>query len=479
MAENTAGPESMSQERAARSAVYAKIADIRAGAEAIRAAGATYLPKYEDEDDSEYRRRVSAAPWRPEFVDALQTLAAKPFQQDISVEGAASAEMQAIVADVDTKGNNLSVFAAGVFENGIADGVAGILVDYPKDGAAATLAEQKARGVRPYWVEIKASNILALRTSVIAGRTVVSHVRLAEETVESDGAFGEVVVKRVRVLEPGTWALYRRNRKNGNYDLEESGTTTLSEVPLVLFKTAKDGNFPKPPLADLAEMQIELYRQLSREDEILTFAGSPMMVGVGFARPDIPPSIGPKRILYAPPGDTPTDFKFIQPNAANIAEVRNKVQATIDDMRRLGMQPMTQRVGGVTAKATTVESLKAHSRLQAWAVHLKDALEQAFVFTGMWLGEASAMKVTVFTDFSVETSTAEPVSALTSARKNGDISRRTYWHGLKRFKVLPSDFNEDDEDERLAEEGEDLTPEEQIDPATGEKLPADENDPAV
>lgn len=44
---------------------WRRIDDILSGADTIRAAGELYLPKYEDESAAEYKRRLSAAPWRP------------------------------------------------------------------------------------------------------------------------------------------------------------------------------------------------------------------------------------------------------------------------------------------------------------------------------------------------------------------------------------------------------------------------------
>ena len=61
------------------------IADIRAGLPAMRKGSATYLPRYAKEASEEYARRVSLAPWRPEFGNVLLTLASKPFSQPVTL----------------------------------------------------------------------------------------------------------------------------------------------------------------------------------------------------------------------------------------------------------------------------------------------------------------------------------------------------------------------------------------------------------
>jgi hypothetical protein len=61
------------------------IEDIRGGAKAIRQKSLKYLPQYEGEDRTEYVRRVNAAPWRPDFNDALLALASKLFSKAVTV----------------------------------------------------------------------------------------------------------------------------------------------------------------------------------------------------------------------------------------------------------------------------------------------------------------------------------------------------------------------------------------------------------
>lgn len=229
----------------------------------------------------------------------------------------------------------------------------------------------------------------------------------------------------------------------------------------------------KPPLEELAHCQIELYQALSRQEEILTFAGSPMLKGKGMPA-DSEVVVGPKRILFTGDGaETERDFDYIQPAAANIAEIRNHVTSIVSDMRRLGLQPLTPQSGTPTATGQSIEAAKAHSAVQAWALGLKDAIEQALVFTAEWLGEDEGAEVDVSTDFSVVPFAQAPLTALKDARAASAISLRTYWQGLRRFDVLPQGFDPDEEELALAEEQQGLEPEEPIDPVTGAPIEDD------
>lgn len=459
MAETKPNPSTKSGAYGRMEAAWCRIDHILAGPDCIRAQGERYLPKYEAEDAVEYARRLKAAPWRPEFDDALRTLAAKPFGKDVALGAGASAQMKTLAEDIDGCGNNLTAFSRGVFRGGIAKGLHAILVEYPTMAPGATLADERRAGARPYWVSIKAGDILALYTAFQAGKEIVTHVRVIEnETVQV--GFDEVTICRVRVFDraaltddknritgygPPTWQVWEAN-EDGEFALTDEGTLSLSGIPLALFWTGeREGcHYVKPPLNDLADMQIELYRALSRHEETLTYAGSPMLQGAGIQAPgpnDPAFAVGPKRVLFAPPGveGTTTGWSYVSPDAATITAGAAHIDKIQTDMRRLGMQPMTQQSGTVTATATSTESAKAHSTLQAWALGLKDVLEQAFMFTAEWLGQADGPEVEVSTDFSVVPFAQAPLTALAGARASGDIDHETYLNGLRRFDVLPPD----------------------------------------
>jgi hypothetical protein len=476
----TPGPNDESGAYAAMRSTWAKIADIRAGADAVRAKGTAYLPKFEEEGLRDYERRNASAPWRPEFNDALGTLVAKPFARDVVVTGADSDELKTLVEDVDTRGNNLTVFAREMMADGVSFGLHAILVDHPPNPGARTVAQERAAGLRPYFVHVKAEQLIAVYFGVVDGKLRPIHARIREVLVERNG-FKETTVTQVRVLDPGIWQVWRANEAD-EWSIHEEGVTSLNYVPLVIWFTGerKGDHEVKPPLKDLADLQIELYRALSREDEVLNFAGYPMLSGNGFAAPKEKIVVGPRSILYAPGGEgINTSWTFIQPDSANLKEIREKIASIQADMHRLGMMPMVQKAGGISATATAVDTAKAHSVLQMWAITLKDALEQAFVIAEAYAKRESKVEVNVFTDFTADPFAQAPLTALREARKSGDISRRTYWQGLRRFDVLPADFDADEEDEALAKENEGIEPEEPIDPRTG--LPIEqtggENDP--
>lgn len=447
------------------------IYDVMQGLRYVRRRTDRYLPKYERESNEEYRRRNQCAPWRPEFLDILTSLSARPFNKEVVFKGDAPDEIVGVLnpatneradglADnIDGRGNSLTVFAREAFTQAIANGYHGVLVDFPAMEPTSNIAQERAMGARPYWVNITARNIIALYTDFVNGKEVIEHVRIKEHIIRRDG-YKETAVEQIRVLEPGHWEIWERVEtgkmtKVAEGPLNRNGNTS---VPLVLFFTGRrEGTINvRPPLADLAMMQIELYQALSRQEEILTFAGSPMLAANGMDMPKDGQAIevGPKTVLFAPSageGSRP-NWAFVQPDAANIAEVRESVTAIQDNMRRLGMQPLIDKAAGATATGQLIGSTRANVALKAWALMFNDAIEQAFVFTAEWMGLQATIETEVSTDFSVQPYAQSPLQSLAAARGTGDLSRETYWEGLRRFEVLPQDFDGEAEQKLLKAE---------------------------
>lgn len=440
------------------------IRTITKGANAIRKAGERFLIKFPAEDQDEYERRLQSAPWRPEFVDCVATLSAKPFTKEVTLADDASPAMVELADDIDGRGNNLHVFAKDIFEGGVAMGASGILVDYPSDTGAQTLADERKLGLRPYWVGISADDILSLVTEQRGGRRVVTYLRIKESRIDRNG-FAEESVPLIREIWPGGWRIWRQARKGSGWDVDAEGTMTLDEVPFVFFATNEiDGDqYVKPPLLDVADMQIELYNAGSKKEQAFTVTAAPMLTANGMGAPESGKvETGPNRVLYAPStAEVAASWAYIQPNASNLKEIREDIREIIEDMRRLGMQPMTQSSGNTPALAFQFDGEKAYTVLQSWALSLKDALEQAFVFTARWMGEVSdaAPSVMVHTDFVVGLYGGTEITELNKARFEGLITLKTYLEELQRRSFLGPQVDITKELSELAKESPTFDPE--------------------
>lgn len=456
------------------------------GTEAMREAGETYLPRHQEETDKGYQERLASAVLLNMVEQTLDTLSGKPFSEPIKLnEDVPTAIEETILPDVDLQGNNLDVFARQWFREGMAKALCHVLIDMPRpapreDGQPRTLADDRREGLRPYWVMIKPECLLFARSEVINGVEVLQHVRILEHYTEQDG-FAEVCKRRIRVLEPGLVQLWepvkKSNAQKEEWTLADEWATGLNYVPLVTFYADREGFMcGKPPLLDLAHLNVAHWQSSSDQRHILTVSRFPILACSGASGEDSDPVVvGPNKVLYNP--DPQGRFYYVEHTGQAIAAGRTDLKDLEEQMAGYGAEFLKRKTGNQTATARALDSAEATSDLSAMTGLFEDALAQALDITADWMRlGTSGGTVVLVKDYDLEETDAPGLQALQVAREKRDISRKTYLNGLRLRGVLPEDFDEEEDWEELMEEiseamgraGLDLDPAQKNPPEGGE-----------
>jgi len=439
------------------------------GINALRLAGDKYLPRFVDEDDTEYTFRKKMTKLTNVYRDTVEGLASKPFEEEVSLVGEnVPASITEFIENVDGSNNNLTVFASATFFNGINSAIDWIMVDHPPlDPKIVTIADRKASGVRPYWSHILGRNVLEARSTMINGIETLTYARIYEpgkpdqvrifERMPNGTVRWELREKRDQWINEGA--------ERTQFHIVEGGTgiVTIGRIPLVPFYTARrDGRSWRffPAMRDAADLQIEVYQQESALKWNKHLGAYSMLAGNGVKPPMMADGktvarlpIGPNRTLYAPPDGSGQhgNWEFVQPDAAIMKFLADDVKETIQQLRELARQPLTAQSSSMTVINSAQAAGKAKSAIKAWAYQLKDALENAFVFTALFLNESYEAEVNVYTEFD-EFLDGKDLESLDADRDRGDISRETLWEEKKRRGVYSPEFDAERETERLLKE---------------------------
>lgn len=446
--------------------------DIVKGRDAVIAQGSKYLPKFIKEEQEDYDERLSLAKFTNVYRDVVENLASKPFEKEVvlTTDAASKAPPQItdFMEDVDGSGSNMSGFSSATFFNGINYSVDWIFIDYPtietdNPERPRTVAEEKELGLRPFWSHVLGINVLEAKSNTHKGKEKWSVIRILEP--------GDINHVR-RMVRDGDTAYYEiwqevtdDAKSKKTWWKVKSGPISIGEIPMVMFYTGRrDGKryYFYPPMRDAADMQIELYQQESGNKFIRNISAYPMLAGQG-VEPEMKPDkitpkpigIGPMRALYARPNGKGNSghWEFLQPDAGLMTYLKEDVKDTINQLRELGRQPLTAQSGNLTVITTAVAAGKARSAVAAWALGLKNALENALVITAKWMNlKDYDPSVEVYTDFDNFSDNADDLTHLRDMRKNGDLSQDTYWYESKRRGVLSDDFNSEKEIEKLLKE---------------------------
>ena len=457
--------------------LWEKVECLLAGTDAMRSAGEKYLPRHEEEGTKAYAERLSRATLLNMTKMTLDSWVGKPFGDPVTMSEDMPEDVKELLKNVDLQGNNIDVFARNWFRDGLAKAMSHVLVEFPRtdapEGQVRTVADDREQKIRPYLVHIKPEQLIFASSEIVNGVEVLTHVRILEEHVKRDG-FAERVVRRIRVIEPRQVTIYEervnKRTKKVVWVQVEAYPYELDFVPLVTFYADRQGFMVGvPPLNDLADLNIAHWQSSSDQTTVLTVARFPILAVSGTIDGD-QLTVGPNQWLNTP--DAAGRFYYVEHSGKAIAAGRQDLLDLQETMAEYGAVFLKRRPGGASATARALDTAETTSPLQDMAVRFQSALNQALSYMAAWTkaDPKTFGSLSINIDFSMTDEGGKQLTALSDARKNRDISRRTYLDGLRYWGVLPDKFDFDQNESELEEESVDLPTGDastELDPAAG------------
>ncbi len=472
-------------------------AALMGGTRAMRAAKTTFLPKWPNEDQRMYDTRIATATLYPAYQQTVETLAAKPFSKPLTIGEDVPPEIKNWCEDIDLEGRNLHVFGSDLMESALGEGLTGILVDFPTrvrknpDGSEAvipnTQAAEKAAGLRPYMVHIKAGQLIDCQAARVNGKWSIQQLRFMECIQEPDGEFGSTEIEQIRVLTPGVWTTWRKKKNAAgtaeDWTLHEGGVTTLDYVPFFPVYGKRTGfMLGKPPMIELGHLNVKHWQSQSDQDTLLHIARVPILVRTGMQDTVLPDGtmVKPELVIGGSAAvDLPKDatLSYCEHTGSAIGAGKTALDDLKSEMRQAGAEMLVIKPGSQTRIEAASENAKGMCALQRVALGLQDALNTALQCMADWVKQPTGGHVSIFMDFGALTLEAA-VADLISLQQGGIISKETTFKEAQRRGTVSADVDFEEEQERIQAEGPALGTmgEDDIEPATGKprKPPAGE-----
>ena len=95
------------------------------GTEARIASGEEFLPQYDNESNKNYESRLQRATLLNMTEQTLDTIAGKPFREQVVLGDDVPSQIEELTEDVDMQGNNLHAFCRSWFREGWGKGLVG------------------------------------------------------------------------------------------------------------------------------------------------------------------------------------------------------------------------------------------------------------------------------------------------------------------------------------------------------------------
>lgn len=275
-------------------------------------AASEYVPceLYESSESYQVRLGRSYSSFQPFYSHLRNLIVGTALRKSVQYPDSLSSEWESLFKNVDLEGHSLQSFAKTLFTDALDGGCCGIFVEYPEAEQGLTIAQERERAYRPYFVVIPSQDILGWTSEVspttlgdetVYGRKLTS-LRLKDEVREKDpqDEFNELIYPSVRVYdfdgstEEVRYRQYvmrgsrydQRAEDHGTYDayrLEKTGYLSVKTIPFVpIYGGMREGfMLARPLLLDVARLNLHHWSTSADLSNQLHLSAVPKMVITG------------------------------------------------------------------------------------------------------------------------------------------------------------------------------------------------------
>ncbi len=426
------------------------------GTDYLRTNSETFLPLEPREDYDAYLARVNRAVFSPFTQRLIRAATGLVLRKPITLTGDPYwTEM--FKMDVDGRKSDLDEYARRLLMCSLTYGQSHILVDYPAPSGAVSLAEERQQNRRPYWIEVDPNNLYGWRLDRESNYGNLIQVRLGEKAVLPDGQFGEKVFDQVRVIEPGSYRVFRKKEQieemydvsdgssagrfeagssDKDYKQVESGEFSLGEIPLVTIYSGKTDNLvSKPPLLDIAYLNLAHFQRQADLIHSLHVASQPMLVMEGYDDQTKDLAISVNYAMATQPGNK---IYYVEPASSAFDAQSAEIKELQMQMATLGISTLSQqKFVAESADARRLDRVDTNSMLAMVSMELEQKLQKAFNLSAEYVG-IEPPEVKISRDFDIERLIGQDITALTSLFDQQVIDREEFRDILVQGEVLPS-----------------------------------------
>lgn len=455
-----------------------RVRDCVEGQDAVKAAQFIYLPVPNPQEwDSTVESKKQAARKRYEsylqralFVNVTgrthEGLSGAIMREPPTVK--LPPQIEYAMSDCDGAGTSLEQLGADVVGELLEAGTFGLLVDYPVAPGDRSAADERDLGLRATVARYPLESIINWRATKQGADYRLTLVVLAEKYEIPGPEFTPAVEDRYRVLrltaDGYSVTLYDEMGdiiEPERFPTDSSGAR-LREIPFAWIG-ARDNRFGyhKPPLIDIADVNLAHYRNSADHEESLFLTGQPTLIlWSSMSGPEFQKTnpdgvvVGSRYGVFMGEGGGAELLQF-QAGGALSAEM----EAKLGVMVQLGARLITARTGTQTAEAARIDASAESSALAKLANNASEGVERALRWmAGFQGGNPDAVEFELNKEFFDTSLSPQEIMALIQLADRGDIAKTDIRARLRRGNWLDGERKDEDIDGDVASEGGGLPP---------------------
>lgn len=398
-----------------------------------------YLPQPNATDQSAANiERYKAYVLRAVFYNAtgrtLEGMAGQIFLRDPQVT--LPTELEIMRDNADGSGLTLDQTANRCVRHCIAYGRAGVLVDYPVTNGTVTAKDVSDGTIRPTLIVYNPWDVINWRIEMRGAKKVLTFLVLREVIdEEGDDGFQLSTYEQYRVLslDPNTGdhlvELYSTTKsgftQTATYSPTDAKGKPLKEIPFHFVGSENNDVLPnKPPLYDLASLNISHYRNSADYEESCFIVGQPTPVLSGLSEDWVKTVLGGtvtlgSRAAIPLPVGAKAELLQAKPNSMPIEAMKLKE----DQMVSLGAKLVKLQKTAKTATEQIIETTSESSPLANISKNVSAAMVWALGIAADFVGAAKdKLEYTLNKDFDLTSMTADDQNAVIKQWQSAAIS---------------------------------------------------------
>lgn len=450
--------------------------DASMGQHAVHAKRTRYLPQLKGQTIEEYDSYLRRALYYNATGRTIDSMSGLIFRRPPKVEIPEAA--QYLQDDIDTSGTPLTAFSENVVEELLQVGRIGLLTEYPTAPGIRTQAEEQAAGVRPYIKTYCAESLINWRVERIGNRSMLTMAVLFEHADEVADEYTTKKVEQWRVLKLGqgvdesgkplgsriyTQEVWQKAVAvagvESQFILKESLTPLMGGKPmlyipfLVCGPMGVDFAVKKPPILDLADVNLSHYQSTADYEHGLHFTGLPTPYVTGHTfEPGQTVALGSTDMLAF--RDPQSQVGFLEFKGEGLKQLSNRLLEKENMMAALGARLLVaEKRAAETAETAAIHRSGENSVLASLAIAASMAITQSINWALEWAGLTPDAKVELNTDYLVSGLTAGDLTALVATWQAGGIAKSTLYDNLQRGEIARQNVSFEDEEAEIALEG--------------------------
>ena len=419
------------------------IGDVLGGTLSMRVQAEKYLPRLCNETDECWQTRINRSVLTPLLDRVIKASVGLILRKPIIFDGGDENYWEEWRGDVDRAGSTVDEFIGKILYSAIAYGHCGFITDFPSNDAR-TLREEREIAAKPYFLMEEAPNILGWRHDPIENQGMLQQVRFREFITEPDGRFGTEIKRQIRVMEPGSYEVWKESEYGSNsYSLSDSGSISVSSIPLsIIYAQRQNVLLSRPPLEALAHLNIQHYQLQASLLNSLHVASFPLLMLQGWDDTGAElQNLSVGNALAMPPEG---GASYVEPAANSFDALQAELAELESQIGNLGLAILARpKASAESGTKAAIDRADTNSMLAQISINAEQALQQAMDFAGEYAG-VEPPQVSIDRDFNAGELDGPQIAQFISLYNANILDKETTLKLLKRGEVLQDDADIDE-----------------------------------